>query len=362
MKIAYLKPENATEYNDFVLKHPDGTIHQLWEWGEFQVQSGTREKFWVIVLKNANGHIVASSLVVKQKLPFGKSWLYSPRGPLLDDTKPEETEGAVGAEKIFDEIAALAKKEDAVFFRFDPGIEQGSDRAGKAESLFGMLKSRPSHAHYQPESTLFVDLKPSPEDILKQMKPKGRYNIKIAQKHGVAIRISDGNSTDVKAFYGLLSQTTERDRFSGHPQQYYKKMLDILGSEKAKLYLAEYAETGDDSKNRKSPQILAAAIVTWFGDTATYYFGASSNENRNVMAPYLLHWQALLGAKSSGFHTYDFFGIAPENSPKHPWASVTEFKLKFGGKRVKYIDAQEIVYRPFWYGLVMIAKKIKSFL
>lgn len=133
----------------------------------------------------------------------------------------------------------------------------------------------------------------------------------------------------------------------------------------AKLYLAEHGG-----------KVLAGMIATYFRDTATYYFGASSNENRHTMAPYLLHWQAIQDARAAGYHYYDFFGIAPENqrdpisktggiskvpgisnaNHPHPWQKVTEFKLKFGGERVNYYPAQEIVYQPFWYTLIRFAK------
>jgi lipid II:glycine glycyltransferase (peptidoglycan interpeptide bridge formation enzyme) len=78
------------------------------------------------------------------------------------------------------------------------------------------------------------------------------------------------------------------------------------------------------------------------------------------MAPYLLQWQAVLDAKNAGCKYYDFLGIAPENTPDHPWAGVTDFKLKFGGMRVNHVPAQEIIYRPFWYLLMKFAKWLRN--
>ena len=179
------------------------------------------------------------------------------------------------------------------------------------------------------------------------MKPKGRYNIKIARKHGIAIRISnDDPQKDIKTFYKLFQDTTSRDRFSGHSLDYYQNMFLFL-EPRPKLYIAEYKD-----------QPIAAIIVTYFHKTATYYFGASSNEHRNLMSPYLLQWQAILDAKKAGYSYYDLFGIAPEGKQKHPWAGVTAFKLKFGGKRVNYLHAREIIYKPFWYALIKLAKKL----
>lgn len=332
MQIIEFSKEDQQKYDRFVEKHPLGSIHQLWEFGEFQITTHGRSKMWAIGLMDRE--IQSSALIIRQDLPFKKCWLYVVRGPLLNFSSTNEVT------QIFDHIKKIAKQENAIFLRFDPALEEkiSIPQAGRA------------HAHYQPESTLIISLQPSEEEILAQMKPKGRYNIKVAQKHNVKIRLSEGKKEDLQKFYSILMETTARDQFSGHPLDYYENMLEKLGPEKAKLWLAEY--------NGKA---IAGVIATYFGDTATYYFGASSSQNRNTMAPYLLHWEIMKHAKKEGFKYYDMFGIAPENSPHHPWAGVTEFKLKFGGKRINYIPAMEIIYQPFWYLIVKVAKVFHGF-
>ncbi len=337
MKIIEITSVNRKRYDAFVLNHPLGSIHQTLEWGIFQSGSGRRDKFRVFAAEDEDGQIMASALVIRQVMPFNKCWLYCPRGPLGDYSKKQNLT------PLFNKIKELAHSENAVFLRFDPPLEESFHP--RLKEFFKTINARPAHAHYQPESTLILDLKHAPEELLRRMKPKGRYNIKVAQKHGVKVRVSDGNKADMEAFYALLRRTAQRDRFSGHPQSYYKKMLEVLGPQKARLYLAEY-----DGK------LLAGMIATYFAQTATYYFGASSDEHRNTMAPYLLHWQAINDARAAGYHYYDFFGIAPVDQPGHPWAKVTDFKLKFGGERVDYMQAYEIVYRPLWYTLIKLAK------
>lgn len=337
-------------YNNFVLSHPLGTIHQLREWGEFQTKTPGRDKFWALDLKS-DKEIVASALIIRQSLPFGKCWLYCPRGPLVDYANKKQTA------ELFAKIAQIAKEEKAVFVRFDPPLLQDDTHLQK------IPKTRIAHAHYQPESTLFIDLTKSEEQILAQMKPKGRYNIKVAQKHGVTVEQCGANDppaareanlqTAIREFYNLFTETTGRDHFSGHPQKFYSDMLEIFAPQKnapasAKLYLARY---------KGKP--VAGAIITYFNQTALYYFGASSGEDRNVMAPYLLHWQIIKDAKSAGYTEYDLFGIAPENTKNHPWAGVTDFKLKFGGDRINYAPAREIVYKPFWYWIIQVAKYLQ---
>jgi peptidoglycan pentaglycine glycine transferase (the first glycine) len=337
MEFIELSASDQKKYNDFVENHSWGSIHQTWEWGIFQSKSANRDFFRAFVLIDKKGKITSSALLIRQKLPFGKCWLYCPRGPLIDLENPQQSQ------ELFIKIKEFAKKQNAIFFRFDPPITSDSENFQKLSS-----GARPAHAHYQPEHTVILDLSLSEEDLLKQMKPKGRYNIKVAQKHGVKIRQSHGDPEDIKLFYELLKETTSRDRFSGHPLSYYEDMLHTLGPQRARLYLAEFEN-----------QIIAGTIVTFFKDTAIYYFGASGNAHRNTMAPYLLQWHAITEAKKLGFHWYDFLGIAPPNEPNHPWAGVSDFKLKFGGQHVEYFPAQEIIYKPFWHAAIRLAKWVK---
>lgn len=340
MPVIELSKKDQQKYDHFVAQHPFGTIHQVWDWGLFQSKSGTRDQFWVFALEDERGSIQASALVIRQKMPFNKCWLYCPRGPLVDYSNLHQAQEQ--AAKLFEAIKKLASEQNAVFVRFDPGL---------IETTFRLPSARLAHAQYQPQHTLVIDLKPSKEAILAQMKTKGRYNIKIAQKHHIKVRESHGENLnqDLKTFYQLFQTTTARDNFSGHPLSYYENMLTILGPQKVKLYLAEY-----------EGKALAGAIVTHFQDTSTYYFGASSNEHRNLKAAELIQWHAMLEAKNEGLLKYDLLGIAPENEPKHPWAGVTQFKVKFGGENINYQPAQEIVYQPLWYAIIRAAKQLKK--
>ena len=132
-------------------------------------------------------------------------------------------------------------------------------------------------------------------------------------------------------------------------------MLTALKDD-ACMYLAEYQGEGMDEK-----KVIAGIIVTYYGDTAIYYFGASGNEYRNLMAPYLLQFHAIKKAKEKGLNWYDFLGIAPEDAGKgHSLAGVSGFKLKFGGKTVQYMKAKELVYKSFWYWVMRIRKGISG--
>src|SRR3989344_1829768 len=97
-----------------------------------------------------------------------------------------------------------------------------------------------------------------------------------------------------------------------HNQEYYWKMLEILGEQAgAKLYLAE-----------RQDKIIAANIVVYCGERAYYLHGATSDQNKNLMAPYWLQWQAILDAKAAGKKFYDFWGVS---ASKKSWQGITRF-------------------------------------
>jgi lipid II:glycine glycyltransferase (peptidoglycan interpeptide bridge formation enzyme) len=77
-----------------------------------------------------------------------------------------------------------------------------------------------------------------------------------------------------------------------------------------------------------------------------YLYGASSNEHRNLMAPYALQWAALRDSRDRGAVEYDLFGIPPTDDPAHPMHGLYRFKTGFGGDRIHRHGAWDRVFRP----------------
>lgn len=319
MSVIYFSTKNIQNYQNFVQKNEHFSLWQSTEWKKFQESIG--RKTWIIGIEDQE-KIIATALVVKHNLPMGKAWLEIPQGPL----------GNSKNNVLFDEIKKIAKQENAIFCRVNPFVSLS-------------VKSRVAHADNHPQTTLLIDLSLSEENILRQMKAKGRYNIRLAKKKNVIVKASN----DVSAFYKLLKDTWDRDKFGGHNENFYKKMLESL-DEKAKLYLAYYND-----------EVIAGGIFTFVSGTAVYYYGASSNKHRNLMAPYLVQWEAIKTAKDRSCKFYDFLGIAPEGKENgHAWEGVTSFKKKFGGMVKNSPKAREIVYKPFWDLIMRGVKFIKK--
>ena len=194
-----------------------------------------------------------------------------------------------------------------------------------------------------------LDLQLTQEELLKQMHQKTRYNLKLAQQK-VTARISR-EPADLEKFWRLIQDTGRRQGFRHFPKNYYEQLLE--SNLAAKLYLAEYQD-----------KVIAANLVLFFGDTAAYLHGASDYHARQLMAPYLLQWRAIIDAQQAGCRYYDFWGVAPaEAFGQHPWSGISRFKLGFVNqdktKITNLVGTWDLPYKIFWYKLYQLGRRLK---
>lgn len=308
-------------YDQWVKKHPHGSLWQSLEWKEYQEALGRETRVYV---DDENGVIRASALVVIDHTTGGLSTWDIPRGPL--GMKNEE----LRIKNVLQTIIEDAKKEKCLSLYFSPHTI--------LHSQFSILNSS---RHEQPEATRVLDLTLSEEKLLAQMHSKGRYNIKVAQKNGVRV----DQSLDTDAYYALAKKTGNRDGF-GIPSQ--KQLETFLGHLPESFLMLAYAPDSE------SP--IAGLIGAMWNGTGIYYYGASDHSKRNLMAPYLLQWEAMKLCKEGGCTRYDLLGIAPPNADAHhPWQGISGFKEKFGGEIFVYPPEQQIVLKP----VIQIALNVK---
>ncbi len=339
-------PDLAPQWDDFVTQHTQGSVHQLTAWRTLQAQIPGRQVVRGFLLRQSDTQqIIGVTWCVRMSTGVGQSfWWYSPRGPVITPhLHPEATS------VFLDLIAQQLRPSGAAHWRIDP-YWSASDWAQFSTSA----SWQPAIQQYQPTDSLHLDLTQSDPDLLKGMKRKGRYNIKLAHKKGVTcqtIPASEVTDTQLSTFFQLMTATTDRDGFAGSPQAYYRWFLDSLAPHAA-LFFA-HAPDGTP---------IASAISTVACGKAIYYFGASTSDSsyRPLMAPYALQWHMIQWAKSHHAQSYDFLGIAPDGQPHHPYAGISQFKWKFGGHRVTYAPAQTTVFRPLLYRAYTSAKWLRD--
>ncbi len=209
----------------------------------------------------------------------------------------------------------------------------------------------------QTRYTLILDISDDEDQIIKRMHYKTRYNIRLAERKGVKV----DREQNIDIFWELYQSTTKRNKFKIHPKNFFEKLLRQDFSYQLNAYYQD--------------NVLASAILTKHNHTLYYFFGASADVQRNFMAPYLMHWNAIKFGKELGCRSYDWWGIAkPQQKDDrravcfndicwdstHPFSSVTRFKAGFGGKTKSYPAAVDIVLDPFKYRLYKLIQKIKG--
>lgn len=321
---------NKKSLDGFVAKQFNSQLLQSSVWADFQRATG--KNCWQIAVSN-DQQIIATASVVEQNIIAGLTYLYCPRGPVIDPTLNQQEKDEVIKILLghLREITIETYNRDEVYAKIEPTFISPAinEVCNKSSDI-------------QPADTLLINLHQSIEQLQNSFHQKTRYNIKLAQKHQLIVM---NNKNNFEKLWPLFNKTSERNNFRLHGKEYYKKMLENLPN--SQLWFVQY-----ENKN------IACALTAYFGDTFTYLHGASDHEYRSLMAPYLLHWEIIKWAKVNGLRWYDLHGIAPENQPQHPLTNVSRFKLGWGGIRVTYPGAYDLVYSPGLYKGYNFAKKI----
>lgn len=320
----------AAEWDNFI----NGHLLQSWAWGELKSRFG-----WFPVRLRSEE---AAAQILFRRLPLGRTIAYIPKGPVLDWSRPEQ------ARSLWTAIEAEAKKQRAIFLKIEPDIEADEKVIAFLDEM-GFIAADT----IQPQTSLVVDIEPEEEAILAAMKQKTRYNIRLAGRKGVAVR--RGEAADVAVFHRLAQTTANRNEFGIHDLAYYRAAYRLFAPERCALIIAEY-----------EAEPLAALIAFRQGPTAYYFFGASSNKHRNLMAPYLIQWEAIRWAREQGCRRYDLWGI-PDAAPERLEAEFTDrsdglwgvyrFKRGFGGEFTRSIGAYDRVYNPLLYRLYRLYRR-----
>lgn len=333
MQVKICDNSHKAQWDNFILNNStDFGLLQSWTWGVFQSTLG-KKVFRLTV--NRGETILAAMLVIKEPLRLGKSYFYIPRGPVMANDDSLATKQLEILEELSNKLKSLSNSEGVIFTRLDPAW-QDNDTLTHI-----LLDAKLKHVgQVQPQQTLILSLSKSEDELLADMKPKTRYNIKQARKHNISIASGEKYFDD---FWELMGKTTDRQSIIPHSKSYYKKLLQVLGeSHSGELVVAKY-----------NNQVIAANIVVTIGEWSVYFYGASDYEHRNKMAPFLLQWESIVKAKNKGHKYYDFWGVDSER-----WPGITRFKQGFSAKKefTKYIGAWDDVYSGLWYNIYEIIK------
>lgn len=333
MTIRSISDVDKKEFNA-VVSHP----LQSFEWGEFRKKTGVK-----VIRRGVfdGGTLVAGFQLTIHKIPRTKFTIgYLPKGDM--PTK-----------EVIEELKKIGRDEKCLFIQLEPNSTHLENGTWKMENLGLRPAAHPLFTKY----TFVLDISKAEEEILKNMHPKGRYNIKVANKHSVKV-VEDNSEKAFETYWQLTEETTKRQGFYAHTKHYHKYQWETFAHNSdtnglsSHLFLAKY-----------EGKVLTAMLFFVFHDTLYYPYGASSNDHRNVMHSNLTMWEAIRFGKKLGLKKFDMWGaMGPDPDPKDPWYGFHNFKQKFGPQHVEFVGSYDLVINPVLYQGYKIADKLRWFL
>lgn len=307
------------EWEALVRASPASGVMQSLHWAAFR----RREGFRVLFLTLRDGERLIGGMIGYAAGEQRAGLLVAPEGPVLPWA--DEELARAGLRALLAEAERRAPEYGALAIRIEPHL---------APPRPGLLRAcRRAPLDLLPSETLYLDLARPDDEILAQMRPKGRYNIRLARRHGVAV--SEATRPDaVYRFYRVLTEAGTRDDFFVEPLPFFAALAEELcPAGIARFLFAEYAG-----------ETVGALLLVTYGDRATYLYGGIGNRQRHCMVGYALQWAAMRRGRELGCRVYDFYGYEPYGAPDHLYAGFSRFKRQFGGRPARFIGAHDYVF------------------
>lgn len=332
--------ELLAKMDTFIQANPKGHFLQSPQWR--CVKAGWK---WRGVLVWEEDRLVGTLSLLIRSLPGGITLLYAPRGPVCDLIDRSVLEQLFqGAKQIADTCHGCA-------LILDPDVKEDDSAFQTILSDLGFSGQQSlGFEGIQPRFVFRLPLDGRDEDaVFAGFSSKTRYQVRLARRHRVEISFWQGDQFipdhSLAAFSQLMEETGKRDDFLVRDYAYFARLLNALGAH-ARLYLATLEGTA-----------IAGTIAVQYGDKTWYLYGASSNQHREAMPNYLLQWEMIRWAISSGCRIYDFRGVSGDVTPDSPLYGLYRFKKGFGGDFTAFCGEYTKVYRPCSYRLFQLEKK-----
>ncbi len=304
------------------LSHP----LQSKEWANFRLKTGVKSG------------VVDNLFITLHPVPFTNFTIgYLPKGPDL-------------TEKIIKELKDFGKIQNCIFIQIEPNIENIPGKKYKFKDL--KESARPLFTKY----SFILDLTKSDEELFKNMSSKTRYNIRLAEKRGVRV-MEDNSEKAFKEYLRLTKETTKRQKFYAHSENYHKLMWETL------------KQSGEIDKEKLSAHLLKAVfdnqtLATWilfvYKDKLYYPYGASSTIHRELMASNLMMWEAIKFGKKLGLKEFDMWGaLGKDPNQNDPWYGFHKFKEGYGARHAEFVGSYDLVINNVVYLIYKLLNNIR---
>ncbi len=241
----------------------------------------------------------------------------------------------------FEKLKNSLKENDCIGLTFDvPNVIKGSPEEQKALEIFKKHCKKSKRSEFA-QANIILDLKKSEKEIFSEMHKKHRYNTRYAARKGVTAKLAK-NKEDFQEFFKLFKKTAVRQHYFIRPKRYYEIIWEKLHPKGiCHILSAEY-----------EGETLASWMIFIYDNVLYYPYGGSAESKKNIFASNALGWELIRFGKEKGCEIFDMWGAAddPENA-KDEYHGFTNFKLKFGGEHVKYVNSYDLVIKKIPYFL-----------
>lgn len=322
-------------WEDFVGSQEDSNFLQSWYWGEFHKRLGKTVEY--VGLFKGEKNLVGVMLCVVEAARRGR-YMTCAGGPLIDWDNKELVSAAVAGLK---EVGARNR---CAFVRIRPQAIQTPELM----ATIGSAGFKRAPMHLTADLTNQLDLSPSEDELLANMRKTTRYEIRRAAKENITVETSL-NVDDLREFYDIQIETAKRQGFVPFSYKFFAEQFGAFAEAGSSLLYKAYQDK----------KLLAEAFIIFYGNEAVYHYGASTDDGRRLPGAYLIQWEAIKEAKKRGMKRYNFWGVAPVTETQHRFYGVSVFKRGFGGHDVQYVPAQDLVIDPIKYSFNAVIETVR---
>lgn len=394
------------DYENFVKKHQKSHFLQSYAWGQF-AKKEKRVTPHYLGLENEKKELVAVSLLLEKKLPFGYTYLYAPRGYVIDFENVELLK------EFTEKIKTYAKKRKAIFIKIDPDtVYREEDKDGQVvidkdnRVIQNLKKLGYKHLGFtknfetmQPRYTFRIDLTKKWEQIKEGFSKTTKQRIKKAEDLKVEVKI--GTKKDLKTFYDLMVLTENRKDFITHNLQYYESLYDIWNQDNecnlfiGKVNIDEIIKQDQETLNQLQGQciplqketlsksektkkaelekkieklscdikkyqkakeefgntiVLSAHFIIVYNDMAWVLYAGNHNVLSETYTNYKTYEEHIHHYQQKGIKIYDQFGTIGDLRKENPLFGLHEFKKKFGGNYLEFTgEFDYVLNHPMYF-------------
>jgi lipid II:glycine glycyltransferase (peptidoglycan interpeptide bridge formation enzyme) len=270
-----------------------------------------------VAVRDRDGETIAMASVRVKRLPLVDAGIaYISGGPLMlrEASDPKGTLAAT-----FEALYAEYVSRRNLTLRIAP--PPGPMEWSTAQSRFLAAHGSFGRSSQPASRTILLDLERTEDEIRAALAKKWRSSLNRSERAELTVRAGTDGSL-FRRFIPLFDELIRRKAFTVDlGPEFFVGIQDRLApGERLIVLLAEDAEGVP----------VAGVVVSVIGSTAVYLLGAANDRGRETQASYLLQWEAIRRARSSGCRWYDLGGVDPEGNP-----GVYQFKTRMGGVEVE---------------------------